>query len=265
MESYDPAWPVIPGIRTELPRPGVAMLVLDRPGRLNAIDLRMMHGLPGLLTALAEDDAVRAVVLRGAGDAFCAGADLTDVGSTTGMSREDSERDLAKRFTSTTLLTTMPKPTIAAVTGPAAGGGLAIALACDIRIAAPHATFVSPFIKMGLVPDYGASHLLARQVGADVALEMALTGRKVGAEEALRLGLVTRIADDPVAAALDLAATIAELPAEGVRGTTDLIRHAQDRDLTTTLAEEARLQSEILAHPDFIARRAHWRHKITGR
>ena len=153
----------------------------------------------------------------------------------------------------------VPQPTVAAVNGPAIGGGFGFALGCDIRIAAPTARFAATFVKIAMGPDAGLSHTLPRTVGHARALELLLTADAIDAEEALRLGIVSRVADDPVAAALVLAGRIAAVPGHVSRGIKATLRRAAAADLPTTIADiEAPAQAEHYCHPDFFANVGAW-------
>ncbi len=252
------------GLRVETPQPGVVLLVLDRPGRLNAFDNAMVLELPPVLRGFADDPEVRVVVITGAPGAFSAGGDLSVVGSLPQRSTEELEADLLRAFQASALLHEMDKPTIAAISGPAAGGGLGLALACDVRIAAMDAAFVCPFINMGLGPDYGVTWLLPRIVGHAIALEMALTGRRVGAEEALRTGLANRLCDDPLADALALAVRIAAQPAGAVGLTKRLIRDSASLDFPAALRAEAAAAEAALHGKEFAELCAVWQAEIGG-
>ncbi len=156
---------------------GVAMLTLNRPERLNALNVELSTTLAGLVTRVAADPAVRVIVLTGAGRAFCAGGDL-------GVIRDARDRGAAGELEPllragmqmVVQMRTTPKPVIAAVNGPAAGGGMNLALACDIRIASEEATFGQNFARVGLFPDYGGTYLLPRLVGESRVAEMFYTG-----------------------------------------------------------------------------------------
>jgi len=254
----------VAGLSVQSPAPGVALVVLDRPGRLNALDDAMMRAMPTLFDKLAVDPEVRVVVLTGAHGAFSAGADLALVGGLPPLSAEALDAFLLQCFQASALLHGMDKPTIAAINGPAAGGGLGLALACDLRIGGRDASFVSPFINMGLAPDYGITWLLPRVVGHALALEMAWTGRRVGAEEALAAGLVTRLCDDPLAEALSLAVRIAAQPAHAVSVTKRLVRDSAPLDLPAALRSEARTAREVLHGKEFGDLWAAWRTEICG-
>lgn len=252
------------GVRVESPEPGVALVVLDGPGRLNAMDAATVRALPGLLEQLAADPAVRAVALTGANDAFSAGGDLEMVGALHAMEAEELETLLRDCFQASVLLHEMAKPTIAAIGGSAAGGGLGLALACDLRIAGPAASFVSPFINMGLPPDYGVTWLLPKLGGLGFALEMALTGRRVRADEALAAGLVTRVCDDPLAEALRLAVRFAAQSPSAVAKTKQLMRESVTRGLAEAVAVEAAEQQVILRGSEFAQLWAAWQARISG-
>lgn len=185
----------------------VAVVTIDRPDALNALNVETLTELRDRLGELAVDDDVRAVVLTGAGEkAFIAGADIKY------MSGLDAEQALGwGRLGHETghLLETMPKPTIAAVNGFALGGGCELALACDIRYASARAKLGQPEINLGIVPGWGGTQRLARVCGIGVAKELIYTGRTVDAEEALRIGLVTALADPVLDRALETARELA--------------------------------------------------------
>lgn len=182
------------------PRPGVVQLTLSRPERLNALTAPLVTELHDHLGAIAADPACRVVVLAGAGRGFCAGLDLGGFGSLPGTEGFGPvhatwavQRSIAALVQ---LLRRLPQPVIAAVNGPAAGGGLALVCASDIRIAAATAVFSTSFIRIGVSGcDIGTSWLLPRLVGAARAHELMLTSRRFGADEALRIGLVTDVTE----------------------------------------------------------------------
>jgi enoyl-CoA hydratase/carnithine racemase len=184
-------------LRSEL-RPGVVQLTLSRPDKLNALTEPLVAQLHAHLRALAADLTCRVVVLTGAGRGFCAGLDLTGFGTVPGT--EDLGRTQQTWATQRAIaalvqeIRRLPQPVIAAVNGPAAGGGLALVCASDIRIASSGAVFATSFIRIGVTGcDIGTSWLLPRLVGAARAHELMLTSRRFGAEEALRIGLVTDV------------------------------------------------------------------------
>jgi enoyl-CoA hydratase len=202
----------------------VTVLTLDRPDELNAMTSELCEALHAQLRAIAADRTCRVVILTGAGRGFCAGLDLNGYGSAPGNDDSDTSRDrLANQQRMSTLvlgLRALPQPVIAAVNGPAAGLGLALALGCDIRFAASTAVFRAAFINIGVSNcDMGTSWLLPRLIGASRAHELMLTGRRVDAEEALRIGLVADVVEDGRLSerSLKAAAQIASLAPWGVR------------------------------------------------
>ena len=176
---------------------GVATLTFNRPERMNALSTPIMDGLLHGLPRLAGDPAVRVVVLTGTGRAFCAGGDVKSMAEG-GEQRSAAEATayLRSRMEVSRILRELPKPTIAMINGPAAGAGLAFALACDLRIAGASARLVTAFVRVGFSGDFGGSFFLTRLVGTAKARELYFTGRPVEADEALSLGLVNRVVPD---------------------------------------------------------------------
>jgi enoyl-CoA hydratase len=206
------------------PAPHVRRLTLNRPEQLNAMTSELCEALHEELRRIAIDRSCRAVIMTGAGRGFCAGLDLQGYGAAPGNDGSDESRDrLGNQQHMSTLileLRALPQPVIAAVNGPAAGFGLALALACDIRYAAPEAVFRAAFVNIGVSNcDMGTSWLLPRLIGASRSHELMLTGRRVDAEEALRIGLVADVVEhDRLAGrALDAATQIASVAPWGVR------------------------------------------------
>lgn len=194
------------------PRPDIAVIMLNRPEKLNALNYRLVEELHHTLEELNADNECRVVVLTGAGRGFCSGLDLSDPfpdEATHGLEFPRSSLRWQERIADlTTRLVRMRQPVIAAVNGPAYGGGFALAMACDIRIAAQSARFCTQFIKLGIGGcDIGVSYTLPRIVGAGQAFDLILTARTVEAAEALQIGLVSRLSDGSV---LDDALGIAE-------------------------------------------------------
>jgi enoyl-CoA hydratase/carnithine racemase len=211
-------------VLVDRPAPGVRVLSLNRPDQLNAMTADLCEALHDELRAVAADRSCRVVVLTGAGRAFCAGLDLHGYGTAPGNDGSDAARDrLTNQEHMSRLvlrLRAVPQPVIAAVNGPAAGLGFALALGCDIRFAAQEAVFRVAFINIGVSNcDMGTSWLLPRLIGASRSHEMMLTGRRVGAEEALRIGLVADVVEGPALLERSLlaASQIAELAPWGVR------------------------------------------------
>jgi 2-(1,2-epoxy-1,2-dihydrophenyl)acetyl-CoA isomerase len=177
---------------------GVATLTMNRPDSRNALSRAMMLALHESLQRLAADPAVRLVVLTGTGRAFCSGGDVKGFAQAAGAAGtppnfDQRVTDLRARMDAVRWLNEMPKPTLAVIPGPAAGAGLSLALACDLRISADDAKFTTAFSKIGLSGDFGGSWFLSQLVGASRARELYFTGRVVMADEALRLGLVDRV------------------------------------------------------------------------
>jgi len=169
----------------------VAVVTLNRPKVLNALNRKTLEELSGALEEIRDDDSVRAVILTGAGEkAFVAGADISELEQLESLSAQATAR-FGQRVTR--LIESLGKPVIAAVNGFALGGGCELALACTLRIASDKARFGQPEVKLGLIPGYGGTQRLARLVGCGRALELILTGDPISAEEALRIGLVNRV------------------------------------------------------------------------
>jgi enoyl-CoA hydratase len=200
-------------VRVERPRDGVVLVTLDRPERMNAMAFDVMVPLREALEAVSRDNDVRVVVLTGAGGAFCSGADLEDPGRVPdidGLTLPTiALRSMELLDDVIVTVRRMHQPVVAAVNGPAIGGGFCLALACDIRIAAQTAWFRAAGISNGLTAsELGISYLLPRTVGAGRAAEIMLTGRDVDAAEAERIGLVSRVVDG--AALLDECFAVAD-------------------------------------------------------
>jgi enoyl-CoA hydratase len=206
------------------PAPHVRQLTLNRPDQLNAMTSELCEALHEELRRAAIERSCRAVVLTGAGRGFCAGVDLHGYGAAPGNDGSDESRDRLgnQEHMSRVILELrgLPQPVIAAVNGPAAGFGLALALGSDIRYAAPEAVFRVAFINIGVSNcDMGTSWLLPRLIGASRSHELMLTGRRVSADEALRIGLVADVVGDGglLARAVEAAEQIAALAPWGVR------------------------------------------------
>ena len=220
-------------LTVEQPDDGIAVVTLDRPDRLNALSWPMVDEFLGTMSALGEDDALRAIVLTGAGRGFCAGLDIKQRDDALGGADDVSTvyRRQEKIGRLATDLRDNPHPIVAAVNGPAAGGGLAIALAADVRIAAPEASFHASFIRIGLsCCDAGVSYLLPRLIGLGLASELMLTGGSVDAAEAERIGLVNRVvpAEELLGEALAVARRIARNSPFGVRMTKQVLEQNVD-------------------------------------
>ena len=210
------------GALIEWPAEGIALLRLNRPARLNALDDDTVREIGRLLEALGDDDACRVLIVSGAGRGFCAGFDLSLAADAPGSAHGEAQGWTKRQELFAGLVTKLRglrQPVIAAVNGPANGAGLGIALAAEIRIAARSASFSSAFVKVGMSScDIGVSWLLPRAIGTARSFEMMLTGRIVGAEEAERIGLVSELVDDArlLPRALEIAQSIAANSAFGV-------------------------------------------------
>jgi 2-(1,2-epoxy-1,2-dihydrophenyl)acetyl-CoA isomerase len=252
------------GLRVDVDGP-VATITLDRPEALNALTVPVKVALREALERLAVDRTVRAVILTGAGRAFCAGQDLAE------RERPDAaplDVELRERYNPIILaLRAMGQPVIAAVNGVAAGAGASIAFACDLRIAAEDARFVLAFGRIGLVPDSGATWFLPRLVGQALAAELALVGDPITAREALRIGLVSRVVpnDQLLAEARALADKIAEGAPMAVALTKGALERAASIDLETALEGEAKLQGIAGASADHAEGLAAFREKRAPR
>ncbi|XKE47317.1 enoyl-CoA hydratase/isomerase family protein [Halomonas organivorans] len=233
---------------------GILELVLTRPRVRNALDEATALALRDALQAAAEAAGVRAVILRGEGGAFCAGADLAAFESEGAVPPSEA---LARLFEpALTAMMAMEKPVIAAVEGPAAGIGVSYVLASDMVVMGESALLRLAFIDIGLVPDGGACWHLVRRLGHARAFELAALAPEVGAAECRRLGLANRVVADDTAreTALELARALVAQPAQGLRATKRALRAAGDTGLAETMALEGRLQDECRAAPDFQAR-----------
>ena len=222
---------------------GVVLATLNVPEKLNAMTIGIRQGIKRLIREIRLDDEARVLVLTGAGRAFCAGA---DVGSDAGNAyAKDGTRPnlMEPRYRWVSDFVSLDKPTIACVNGVAAGGGLALALMCDIRIASETARFISVFIRRALTPDNGTSWLLPRLIGKSQALKMILTGDEVNADEAYRIGLADDIAPDNEA--LEKAMILARKIAANPPATVELSKRAVLKGLQTDLVSQAEYEEYI--------------------
>ena len=236
---------------------GVATVTLNRPDKLNSLMGAMMLELYSALGAAAQDEAVRAVVLTGAGRAFCAGQDLADpaMSPKPGSNAPADIGDVVETFYSPLVrrLRALPKPVVCAVNGIAAGAGANIALACDIVIAVQTASFIQPFCKLGLVPDAGGTWLLPQLVGRARAVGLALLGDKLSAEQAAQWGLIWKCvaAADFEAEVSSIAKSLAAGPTLGYLRTREAIDHAATSTLDSQLDLEAGMQRELGNSQDY--------------
>jgi len=249
-------------IQFEEVAPGIGLLTLNRADRLNALSMNMLDELYALFADLQKKPEIRVLIVTGAGRGFCAGADLKDEHFAT-------EEGLALFANASTVLESVQKkfsgiivemrrlaqPVIAAVNGPAAGGGMCIALASDIIIACPNATFTASFANIGLSGgELGSTYFLPKMIGSAKASEILLTGRTVDAEEANRIGLVSRLVDDPelMKAAMDTAAVLIGKTPAGLRFTKEALRlNLNAPSVENAIELENRNQSILGCSPDF--------------
>jgi enoyl-CoA hydratase len=231
----------------------VALITVNDPDRRNAVTAEMSAALRAAVESAEDDPDVHALIVTGAGKAFCAGANLTALGAAT----EDGLRVIYDGFLA---LADCSLPTIAAVNGPAVGAGLNLALAADIRIAGPAALFDPRFQKLGIHPGGGATWMLQRAVGPQVARAALLFGMRFDAEAAVRYGLALQVSDDPVAAARELAAGPASAPREVVLSTKASMRATANPGTVDVDQHRAAVEVEIgpqaisIESPEFAAR-----------
>jgi 2-(1,2-epoxy-1,2-dihydrophenyl)acetyl-CoA isomerase len=229
---------------------GVCTITLNRPDRLNAIDMELLEGLISALDAAAADAAVRVVVLAGAGRSFCAGA---DIGQMVERTPDEWERIVDRYLDPIRRIVALDKPVIARLQGDVVGGGLGLAMACDFRIATAGARFCAPFIKLALAGcDMSAGYFLPRLVGLGFATDMMMTGRFVDADEAARNRLVSRTVPEGEldAAVGKLATQLGAGPAAALAATKRAIRRSLDRDMAAEFDYEVFVQVQCLQGAD---------------
>lgn len=223
---------------------GVATITLNRPEALNSLTVPMKQALLAAFREVEREAAARAVILTGAGRAFCAGQDLRERLEPGAAPLGEEVRERYNPIVRA--MRSLPKPIVGAINGVAAGAGASLAMGCDLRIASDGASFALAFGRVGLVPDSGATWLLPRLVGAARAAEMALLNEPVSAADALRIGLVSRVV--PVAElateARSIAARLAAGAPRAVALTKQALNASWDRDLDAALDDEAELQDQ---------------------
>ena len=227
----------------------IAIITLNRPDRLNAILPGMASLYAACLRRAEADPQVRAIVVTGAGRGFCSGADLAvlaEGAQALSGYLEDQDVDSLP-----TVALRIEKPVVTAINGPCAGIGFVLAIAADVRFAAPNATLSTSFSRLGLVAEYGVSWLLPRLVGLPAATEILLSGRTLTADEALRLGLVHEVADDVVEAAMSWARQAASACAPvSLREIKGQLLRSQTQDMDAAVAESLRLMERSFAWPE---------------
>ena len=243
---------------------GVATLTLNRPESMNSLSLELKQSLVEAVADVSADDSVRAVVLTGAGRAFCVGQDLREHQALLDAGDPSPLRTVTDHYNPITVgLATMPKPVIAAVNGVAAGAGAGFAFACDFRIASKSASFLIAFANVGLSLDSGVSWTLPRLIGSARATAMSLLAEPVNAEAALDMGLVNAVVEPErvLPAAHELAARLAAGPTVGYAAIKESIAFAATSTLDAALAKEAEMQARTGATADHQAAVAAFVHK----
>ena len=234
----------------------VAQVTLNRPDALNSFTRQMHRDLWAALDRAEANPAVRALVITGAGRGFCAGADLSEFDFEPGpdlVQRADPGPVIDQAFNPTARrIQSLRMPVIAAVNGVAAGAGASLAMTCDIAIAAPGASFIQAFSKIGLIPDAGGSWFLVERLGLARAMALAMTGDKLPAAQAKEWGMIWDVQDDPLEAALALAGKLAAMPTKALVATRALLRDASTRTLDEQLDAERDTQSALGKTHDYI-------------
>lgn len=232
---------------------GVAVLTLNRPDKMNAFEDGMREALFEQIKECAQDKAVRCIVITGAGQAFSAGGDIAS------MAKLQEENDLSTIEARMNIagqvihqIRRTPKPVIAAINGAAAGAGMNLALACDMRIASERAIFTESFVKIGLIPDWGGFNFLTKLVGTAKAMELMMLGDRIGASEAYRIGLVNIVVPDAIFRdeTAKLARRLANGPTEALSAIKEGIYRGIDSTLTATLAYESTTQRRLFLSDD---------------
>jgi 2-(1,2-epoxy-1,2-dihydrophenyl)acetyl-CoA isomerase len=237
----------------ETKQDGITTLVMNRADRLNALNTKLIMALGSAFTRISKDDSVRVVVLTGAGRAFCAGGDLAQIAEgRIGGGARDLELLLASGTGAVLTMRTMPQPVIAAVNGAAAGAGMNLALAADIRIATEEAMFGQNFAKVGLFPDFGGTYFLPQLVGPAKAAELFYTGDMIDAKTALRLGIVNQVVPSAEleAETKSLAQKIAQGPPLAIRAVKKTLFRSEQEKLTLALGHEVEEQIQCYLSQD---------------
>lgn len=243
-------------VQLEMRADAVAVITLNRPDALNALTTEMAHEFRSAIGEARERGA-RAILLTGAGRAFCAGGDLKEmrrVAEREGRVEAFFDEPLGLLNECILLLQQVPLPVIAAVNGPASGGGCNLALACDIVIAAESARFNQAFIKVGLSPDCGGTYVLPRLVGLKKAAELMMTGEQVDAESAAEMGMINRVVADGelMDTALGLASRLANAPTSAIAKIKRLLAESATNNLGAQLEAERQAQIESGQTQDFL-------------
>lgn len=243
-----------------------AVVTFSNPSQANALSNQTLgESLPRLLAALGSDPGVRAVVLTGAGAAFCAGTEL-DADGFAHTRPEQTIALLRSAHRSVESIRALGKPCLAAVNGAAIGAGLGLALACDVRIASPAGRFGAPYVRMGLTPDMGTTFLLREVAGLANALDLVMTGRIISAATAREMGMVSRLADDPLAEALALAGQMTGNPPAALASARAMVLESARRGLEWSLScGEPQEFAAAFHHQDFHGHFARYRAELAAR
>jgi enoyl-CoA hydratase len=230
----------------------VTVLTLNRPKVLNALNAALLRELDEAIQALAADDTVRAIVLRGAGGkAFAAGADISELAEADAAAGEQVSSRTQRIFRR---IETLGKPVLACIDGYALGGGCELAMACALRLANEAARLGQPEIKLGLIPGYGGSQRLPRLVGRGAALKLLLTGAIIDAGEAFRIGLIDELvhgdSEALLARVVELARSIARMPPLAIAATIEAVDEGADKPLDEGLALESRIFGRLCGTDD---------------
>ena len=242
----------MPQVVTEL-NESVQTITLNQPDKLNALSGAMLKELADVVRAAERDDAVRAIVLTGAGRGFSSGADISEFDVSNGRF-EPGEHLRATFHPIVTRIHAMEKPVLAAINGVAAGAGLSLALACDLRYAAESARLVIAFVKIGLVPDAGLNYFLPRLIGPAKTKELSWTGDPVGAQEAYELGMVNKVLPDDnlLSYTQEVAARIARGPGKTTGLIKRVVNQAHELPIERVLEIEAGYQTIAARDPNFV-------------
>ena len=235
---------------------GVAVLTLNRPLALNSFTRQMHRDLWTALDQAEANPAIRALVITGAGRGFCAGADLAEFDFAPGpdlVARADPGPVIDQAFNPTVRrLQNLRMPSLAAVNGVAAGAGASLAMTCDIAVAAPGASFIQAFSKIGLIPDAGGTWFLTQRLGLARATALAMTGDKLSAALAKEWGMIWEVADDCLGASLEMAQRLAQMPTQALVATRHALRDSTSRTLNQQLDVERDTQSAMGKTADYI-------------
>jgi len=221
-------------------RDGCAILCLNRPDVLNALNEQMKIDLLDALDKAQNDDEVRVLILSGKGRAFCSGGDLDNFIRIYEKRKQGQEQENIATLDLPNAFNKFPKPMIAAINGPAYGFGLTVTLPCDIRIASDKALFSCAFVRIGVTPELCSSYFLPRLVGYAKAAELAFTARPFDAQEALEMGVVNKVVahDQLMDSAMEMARTIASMPPTAVRMAKQIFRHGMSATLDQVISYE---------------------------